>query len=70
MPVPPKIQFDFALQICDGMHCLAEHKILQCDFAAGNILVTEDGKTLKVTDFGLSLRSESGVEFLDSNAID
>ena len=41
-------------QLIEGLHVLHENAIMHRDLKLSNILLTEDGKELKIADFGLA----------------
>jgi serine/threonine protein kinase/tetratricopeptide (TPR) repeat protein len=53
-------KMDFILQLLQALVYLHRQRIIHCDIKPGNVLVLPD-QSLKVLDFGLALRSESGV---------
>uniref|UniRef100_A0A5S6Q603 receptor protein-tyrosine kinase n=1 Tax=Trichuris muris TaxID=70415 RepID=A0A5S6Q603_TRIMR len=50
--LPPELYY--GRQIALGMEHLSSHSLVHRDLAARNILVSDDGKAVKVSDFGLS----------------
>jgi len=45
---------DYGLQICDGLAYAHEWGIVHRDLTPANLLLTEDGKTVKIADFGIA----------------
>jgi hypothetical protein len=46
----------YAVQLLAGLAYLHENRVIHRDLKGGNVLVTADGKTLKLADFGCSRR--------------
>nr|XP_039257877.1 serine/threonine-protein kinase/endoribonuclease IRE1-like [Styela clava] len=55
-----EIRMIFTKQLVDGLAHIHEKKIIHRDLKPSNILVTLDGKHLKISDFGVSKEMRSG----------
>ena len=42
-------------QLIEGLHVLHENAIMHRDLKLSNILISDDGKELKIADFGLAI---------------
>lgn len=61
-----QLQFHWIRQICSGMRFLAANNLMHCDLATRNILLVDNGNKIKIADFGLSIRGNNGVQYLNS----
>lgn len=52
--IPPPMVLDWARQVANGMHYLHSQGMVHRDLKSPNILIAQDKRTLKISDFGCS----------------
>ena len=51
----------WASELCDALSCLHQRQMVHRDLKPSNIMVTHDGRSIKLIDFGLADRADSAV---------
>jgi serine/threonine protein kinase len=60
--LPPSLACDYIRQACDGLQHAHDRGLIHRDIKPGNLLVTADGKTVKLLDMGVARLTETAGE--------
>jgi tetratricopeptide (TPR) repeat protein len=61
-PLDPSRMEPLVRQMLDGLEAAHEKGIVHRDFKSANVMLTEDGRRVKIMDFGLARETQSGAD--------